>query len=168
MKINRELAIKILKYLNEHPEFYFPFLVMCKEYPDEDDDFAEIDPKEWKIISDNDKHQTFELWENLQNLDEETLELMAKGFIDKIVECEITIRHFIFYTTEGFTFQPNSVCEIPEIENCQVLGWESGNTAREAFDNFKKENIWLEKLKFKNIIGVELKSQKIYDFNLEK
>jgi hypothetical protein len=86
MKISRELAIKILKYLDQHKDFYFPFLVMCKEYTEEDDDFVEIEPDEWKMIKSDDKYQTFELWENLQNLDEKTLRLMAKGFIEKITE----------------------------------------------------------------------------------
>ena len=85
MKISRELAIKILKYLDQHKDFYFPFLVMCKEYTEEDDDFVEIEPDEWKMIKSDDKYQTFELWENLQNLDEETLRLMAKGFFEKII-----------------------------------------------------------------------------------
>lgn len=84
MKISKDLAIKILKYLDQHKSFYFPFLVMCKEYTEEDNDFVEIEPEEWKNIAENDIYQTFELWENLQNLDEETLELMSKGFIEKI------------------------------------------------------------------------------------
>lgn len=85
MRISRELAIKILKYLDQHKEFYFPFLVMCREYTEEDDDFVEIEPDEWKLMQSDDKYQTFELWENLQNLNEETLQLMARGFIEKIV-----------------------------------------------------------------------------------
>lgn len=84
MKISRELAIKILKYLDQHKDFYFPFLVMCQEYTEEDDDFVEVETDEWKMISSDEKYQTFELWENLQNLDEETLELMVKGFLEKI------------------------------------------------------------------------------------
>ncbi len=84
MKINRDLAIKILKYLDKHPDFYFPFLVMNKEYSDMDDDFVEICPKEWGIIDVDEKYQTFELWENLQNLKEDTIKLMTRGFIEKI------------------------------------------------------------------------------------
>ncbi len=83
MKINRNLAIKILRYLDEHKDFYFPFSIMCKEFS-EDNDFMEIEPKEWRNIVNDDTYQTFELWENLQNLDEETLQLMAKGFLEKI------------------------------------------------------------------------------------
>lgn len=84
MKISRELAIKILKYLDQHKDFCFPFLVMCKEYTEEDGDFVEIEPEEWEMIAEDEKYQTFELWENLQNLYEETLELMVKGFLEKI------------------------------------------------------------------------------------
>lgn len=86
MKITREFAIKILRYLDEHKDFYFPFLVMNKEYTEEDEDFVEIEPNEWEMIREDEKYQTFELWESLQNLDEETLELMARGFLEKINE----------------------------------------------------------------------------------
>lgn len=84
MDISRELAIKILKYLDRHKDFYFPFLVMCQEYTPEDDDFVEIEPNEWRNIEEDDIYQTFQLWENLQNLDYDTTELMSKGFIKKI------------------------------------------------------------------------------------
>lgn len=84
MKISRELVIQILKYLDRNKDFYFPFQVMCKEYTEEDDDSVEIVPDEWKTIKDDEKYQTFELRENLQNLDEKTLKLMSKGFLEKI------------------------------------------------------------------------------------
>lgn len=84
MHISRELALQILEYLDQHPRFYFPFLVMCREYSDEDEDFVEIESDEWEMMNNDDKYQTFELWENLQNLDKETLRLMAVGFISKV------------------------------------------------------------------------------------
>ena len=84
MRISRKLAIQILKYLDQHKNFCFPFLVMCKEYTEEDGDFVEIEPEEWEMINEDNKYQTFELWENLQNLDEKTLRLMSKGFLEKI------------------------------------------------------------------------------------
>jgi len=92
MKISRELAIKILKYLDKHKNFYFPFLVMRKEYAREDDDFVEIEPNEWDTIEHGHAYQTLELWENLQDLNEKTLELMAKGFLEEITE-ESSERH---------------------------------------------------------------------------
>ncbi len=84
MKISRELAIKILKYLDKNKNFYFPFIVMSKEKSDED--FVEVEPNEWRIIKDDKKFQTFEIWENLQNLDECTIKLMAKGFLELITK----------------------------------------------------------------------------------
>ncbi|MEK7140201.1 MAG: hypothetical protein AAB815_00280 [Patescibacteria group bacterium] len=84
MDISKELAIKILKYLDQHEDFYFPFFVMNKEYTEKDDDFVEIEPSEWKIIAEDKNYRTFQLWENLQNLDLETLRLMSKGFMEKI------------------------------------------------------------------------------------
>lgn len=166
MKISRELAIKILKYLDENKSFYFPFLVVCKEHTEEDDDFVEIEPNEWKIIFEDDKYKTFELWENLQNLDEETMELMAKGFLEKITGSS-DVRFFIFYTNEGLTFQPKSEEDLPEIENCQVLGWGEGETAEDAFNNFKQENFWLDKMRFNKVIGIELRNKKEQYFNLK-
>ncbi len=84
MYISRELAIKILKYLDQHKDFYFPFLVVNREYSEKDDDFVEIEASEWENIEKDDKYQTFQLWENLQNLYEQTLKLMSKGFLEKI------------------------------------------------------------------------------------
>ena len=86
MDISRELAIKILKYLDKHKDFYFPFLVMNQEYTEEDNDFVEIESNKWKIIEDDDNYQTFQLWENLQNLDKLSLHLMARGFIERITD----------------------------------------------------------------------------------
>ena len=84
MDISRELAIKILKYLDRHKDFYFPFLVMNKEYTEEDGDFVEIEPNEWGLIQEDPNYKTFQLWENLQNLDLKTLQLISKGFLEKI------------------------------------------------------------------------------------
>ena len=84
MDINRDIAIKILKYLDQHKDFYFPFLVMNKEYTPEDNDFVEIEPSEQEIIEMDKNYKTFQLWENLQNLDKKTLKLMSKGFLEKM------------------------------------------------------------------------------------
>ena len=84
MDISRELAIKILKYLDLNKDFYFPFLVVNKEYTEEDDDYVEIEPEEWKMIKEDKNYKTFQLWENLQNLNGETIKLMSKGFLEKI------------------------------------------------------------------------------------
>ena len=60
---------------------------MCKgDFLDEGDDFVEVWPKEWRLVKADRKRQTFQLWENLQNLDMKTLELMSKGFIQEMLE----------------------------------------------------------------------------------
>ena len=84
MKISRELALKILKYLDENRRLYFPFQVMSRDCLDESGNFIEIEPREWKVILKNKRLINFELWENLQNLHEDTVILMAKGFLEKI------------------------------------------------------------------------------------
>lgn len=89
MNITRKLAIKILKYLNENNSFYFPFIVVCKEYSLEDDDFVEIEPSEWNVIDKDRSYKTFQLWENLVDLRENTTELLAKGFIERITKKSI-------------------------------------------------------------------------------
>jgi len=170
MKIERDLAIQILKYRDHHKDFYFPFMVICVECSKEEDDFTEIEPSEWKLIENDNMYQTFELRENLQNLYKETVELMAQGFLEKTINSEKarnSIRNFIFYTTEGHTFQSNSKADIPDVENCQVLGWGKGGTIEDAFKNFKKESLWLDASGFNEVIGVELKNDKTYFFNLK-
>ena len=92
MPITRELALKIIKYLLDNPSFYFPFQVMCQEYASDrnDNDFVEIVPEEdYENLIQNLTYDTFELWENYKNLDIQTLELMSKGFIEKIIENDI-------------------------------------------------------------------------------
>ena len=102
MDISRELAIKILKYLDQHKDFYFPFLVMNKEYTEEDDDFVEIEPYEWETIESDENYKTFQLWENLQNIDERTTELMAKGFLEEIIyfRHKVSITTFFFFCSK--------------------------------------------------------------------
>ena len=89
MPISRELALLIVKYLLVNPTFYFPFLVVCKGYPSDtfmDSDFVEIIPNDdYGNLVENTHYDTFELWENLKNLYLQTIQLMSKGFIKKII-----------------------------------------------------------------------------------
>lgn len=48
--------------------------------------------------------------------------------------------NYIFLTDEGFTFQPDSECDVPDIENLQVIGFSKGNNQEEAFNNLLEEN----------------------------
>jgi len=92
MPIKRELALKIIRYLVNNPSFYFPFKIMCQGYAshtDDDNDFVEIVPiDDYENLVEDLNYDTFELWEDLQNLDLQTLELISKGFIDKILKNE--------------------------------------------------------------------------------
>lgn len=84
MKISRDCAIQILKYCDKHKRFNFPFLVMCKEYSPEDDDFVEIGLDEWSSIEEDETYQTFELWEKQRQSDTEIildrLNLLIKNY----------------------------------------------------------------------------------------
>jgi hypothetical protein len=91
MKIQREQVIKIIKYLNENPNFYFPFKIICKNFK-EDSDYYEtncLEEIDYKFIESNKNLTNFYLEENLQNLYPETVELMVKGFLHKIEHTDI-------------------------------------------------------------------------------
>lgn len=85
MKISRDVAIAVLKHLYKHPKCSFPFLVMCKEYSQEDDDFVEVQPNEWKNIKSDQIYQTFEIREYLQNKNKLKNKSKAKNLIRKII-----------------------------------------------------------------------------------
>lgn len=139
MKISRNLAITILKHLHKHPKFYFPFLVVCKEYSIEDKDFVEIEPKEWKNIQDDEIYQTFELWENLQHLHKDTTALLAKWFIDKITNSSIKeeIKSFHKQYKKLYKQQLPESAKIEEYETNEFYLWKA-DAFEEALEIIKK------------------------------
>ncbi|MDD5372432.1 MAG: hypothetical protein PHO62_03275 [Sulfurimonas sp.] len=86
MPISRELALKILRYLLDNSSFYFPFKIVCINF-DEDDELYDVEISQEMLdeILSNGEFKDFELVENLQHLDLQTLQLMSKGFIEKII-----------------------------------------------------------------------------------
>lgn len=65
------------------------------------------------------------------------------------------MKHYIFYTTEGYTFSPN----YNDIENCQILAFEHAIDIKSARDLFNqhyahlvKQGFSLEKIVCKEII----------------
>jgi len=140
MEISRELAIQILKYCNENKNFYFPFLVVCKEYSPEDDDFVEIESNEWDTIESDPDYKTFQLWENLQNLKEETVELLARGFIEKITQetIENKLKHWI---KEYRDLWKEKLCESENIEEYGLNEFFGGKAEgfEEALEIIKKD-----------------------------
>ncbi|MCT7465337.1 hypothetical protein [Aliarcobacter cryaerophilus] len=77
------------------------------------------------------------------------------------------MKDFIFITFEGYTFQPNSNSDIPDIENMQVVGFSKGLNSKEAFENLKTKNSYLLETTFNEIISIELKDKKFEYFNLK-
>ena len=77
------------------------------------------------------------------------------------------MKDFIFITFEGYTFQPNSNSDIPDIENMQVVGFSKGLNSKEAFENIKTKNSYLLETTFNEIISIELKDKKFEYFNLK-
>ena len=77
------------------------------------------------------------------------------------------MKDFIFITFEGYTFQPNSNSDIPDIENMQVIGFSKGLNSKEAFENLKIKSSYLKETNFNEIISMELKDKKFEYFNLK-
>jgi len=63
---------------------------------------------------------------------------------------------YIFLTSEGYTYQPDSECSEPDIENLQVIGISEGNTSQMAFQNLIKNNGYLLKTTFDGMFCYEL------------
>jgi hypothetical protein len=81
------------------------------------------------------------------------------------------MNHYIFLTDEGYTFQPDSESELPEVENLQVIGFAKGINADEAYKNLLLENLYLEETSFEKIFCYQLDidyEQSRKDYNLHR
>lgn len=77
------------------------------------------------------------------------------------------MNYYIFITSEGNTYQPNTKALEPDCNNSQVLGIASGNDEEEAFEGLKKENTYLSTLSFDEVFCYKLESDNIVKcFNL--
>lgn len=63
---------------------------------------------------------------------------------------------YIFLTSEGTTFQPDSKSMEPDIENLQVIGFSNGVNARDAFERLLNDNKYLLDTSFDEIFGMQL------------
>ncbi|MCB5266667.1 MAG: hypothetical protein LHW46_00960 [Candidatus Cloacimonetes bacterium] len=61
------------------------------------------------------------------------------------------MRNFLFFTTEGYTYDPND----KEITNMQILGSQEGEDILEAFKNFKQTHSYLREYAFKEVNAIE-------------
>lgn len=64
--------------------------------------------------------------------------------------------NYIFLTDEGFTFQPDSESDTPDIENLQVIGFASGDTAGQAYRNLLVDHSYLKETAFDQIFCYRL------------
>jgi len=71
------------------------------------------------------------------------------------------MRHFIFLTNEGTTFQPSDADIGDEIENAQVLGWGDGEDEDEAIRDFARNHSYLYDSTFNEAVMYELVDLKI-------
>jgi Tfp pilus assembly PilM family ATPase len=63
---------------------------------------------------------------------------------------------YIFLTTEGSTFQPNSTSYEPDIENMQVIGFAEGDTVQDASRKLLELNEYLATTNFDEIFAIQL------------
>jgi len=66
------------------------------------------------------------------------------------------MKSYIFLTAEGFTLQPNSESEEPDIENLQVIGFAKGQDSKDAFQQLLKESNYLMDTSFDEIFSYKL------------
>ena len=66
------------------------------------------------------------------------------------------MKNYIFVTTEGYTYQPNSESVDPDIENLQVIGFANGNNPKQAFQKLLKESNYLLETSFDEVVSYEL------------
>lgn len=70
------------------------------------------------------------------------------------------MKHFIFLTDEGHTFQPDIEDEeSAEVENLQVVGIASGIDSDEAYKNLLLENSYLADTTFEMVFCYELSDE---------
>ncbi len=67
------------------------------------------------------------------------------------------MNNYIFYTTDGHTQDD----DLNDTNNCQIIGWQEGETPEQALEKLKKE-ISIEILE--NVNCQELKNTKVFSF----
>jgi hypothetical protein len=75
---------------------------------------------------------------------------------------------YIFLTTEGFTYQPNSESCEPDIENMQVIGFGQGNMVQEALGNLLEINEDLGNTSFDEVLAIQLANDQVEYLSLKQ
>ena len=76
------------------------------------------------------------------------------------------MREYIFLTTEGTTFQPDSTSSEPDIENLQVIGFAGGDTVQDAVTRLVGLNEYLANTNFDEIFAIQLADNRREYFSL--
>ena len=63
---------------------------------------------------------------------------------------------YIFLTSEGHTYQPDSESIEPDIDNLQVIGISEGSNSQMAFENLIKNREYLLETAFNEVFCYEL------------
>ena len=116
MKITRKQVLNVSKYIECNHSFYFPFKVICSDF-DKEDECSEMNCLDfgYDYIDNNKLMNRFILIENLQDLRSDTVELMAKGFLDK-VEYTPVIDKILDLAIEYRKNWKEQLCESEDIE----------------------------------------------------
>lgn len=67
------------------------------------------------------------------------------------------MNNYIFLTTEGYTYQPNSESVEPDCDNAQLIGIAEGTNQLEAFKNLLNKYTYLKESNFEEIYCYQLK-----------
>lgn len=79
------------------------------------------------------------------------------------------MKNYIFLTSEGYTYQPNSESIEPDIDNLQAIGISEGNNSQMAFENLIKKSEYLLETTFDEVFCYELSQdfkESVSHFNL--
>ena len=76
--------------------------------------------------------------DDLDNTAKKTAKIIKEIYkiIDTIIKNKEIKKSYIFFTKEGYTVDNDE----NDTHNCQILGWATGKSPENAFDNFKNEN----------------------------
>ena len=80
--------------------------------------------------------------------------------IGNLVWRELRMNSYIFISSEGYTYQPGSASDNPDVENLQVIGFASGEDERAAFENLIAENGWLSSTSFGELKCFQMKHRR--------
>jgi len=120
MKITKKQVLNIKKYKIINQDFNFPFKIICTDFNKKDKFFKvnclDID---YDFIYNNKLMINFILTEKLENLNQKTIELMTKGFFDRIEHVDILDR----ISNLAIGYRKNWKKDLCESENIEEYGF---------------------------------------------